>query len=220
MGKVQLTAYTDKSFSKADGKPLELQINPKTFNIRKGIHYQENRQAGDNSASGVFDRYDGEKLSLEILIDCTGVVPGTQENDNAYQKVDELEKRVYSYKGEAHRPAFVKVAWGKLIFKGQVNKFEVDYTLFDKSGVALRATVKLGLSNFIDEKTAKKKADKQSPDMSHLVVVREGDTLPALCRQFYDDSTLADQVARINGLSGFRRIPPGTELLFPHLKKG
>lgn len=220
MSKIQITAYTDKGFSKTDGKPLVLQINPKAFNLKKGIHYQENRQAGDNSASGVFDRYDGEKLSLEILIDCTGVVPGTKENDNAYLKVDQLEKLVYAYKGEAHRPAFVEVAWGDLIFKGQTTKFEVDYTLFDKNGVALRATVKLELANFTDEKTAKKKADKRSPDMSHLVVVREGDTLPALCRQFYDDSTLADQVARINGLNGFRRIPPGTELLFPHLKKG
>lgn len=220
MTKVTITTYTDKTFSRKDGEPLELQLNPKAISIRKGIRYQENRQAGDSSASGVFDRYDGEKLSLEIPVDCTGVIPGTGENDTAYSQVAELESRIYNYKGDAHRPAFVKIAWGKLLFKGQLHKIETDYTLFDRSGVALRAVIKAEFANFVDEKTAKKKADKQSPDMSHLITLREGDTLAALCYRLYGDSTLAGQVARINGLNGFRDVPPGTEILFPHLKKG
>lgn len=219
MEKITLSAYTDKTFSQQSGKNLKVQINPKTFSLEKGIKYHMNTQAGDNSASGVFDKYDGEKLSFEIIIDCTGVIPDTGAKDTAYSKVSELEALVYDYKGDAHRPAFVQIVWGKLLFKGQLSSLKTEYMLFDKDGIPLRAKVAVAFANFIDEKTAKKKANKRSPDMSHFVVMREGDSLAALCQKIYGDSTLAPQVARINNLPGFRRVAAGTEILFPHLKK-
>lgn len=64
-----------------------------------------------------------------------------------------------------------------------------------------------------------KKFHKQSPDMSRLVTVKEGETLPYLCHKIYGDSRLVLQVARFNNLGGFRNIPAGAELLFPPLKK-
>lgn len=220
MEKITLSAYTDKSFAQPTGKDLKVQINPKTFSLEKGIKYHDNEQAGDNSASGVFNRYDGEKLSFDIMIDCTGVIPNTQPTDTAYDKVTELENLVYDYNGDAHRPAFIKVVWGKLLFKGQLSSLKTDYTLFNSDGIPLRAKVSVAFANFVDEKTAKKEADKHSPDMSHYITIREGDSIAALCLQIYGDSTLADQVAQINGLPGFRRIEAGTQILFPHLKKG
>lgn len=220
MEKVILSAYTDKTFKTWTGKTMRVQINPKTFSWEKGIKYHENMQAGSTSGSGVFNKYDGEKLSFEIIIDCTGVVPGTSIIDTAYLKVAALEALVYEYQGDAHRPSFVMIVWGTLLFKGQLSSLKTDYMLFDKYGIPLRAKVALTFVNFIDEKTAKKKAGKQSPDMSHFVVTREGDSLAALCGKIYGDSTLAPQVARINNLPGFRRVAAGTKILFPHLKKG
>lgn len=220
MDKVKITGYKDKTFNSKTGKELTVLINPKSVSLEKGIHYHENTQAGDSSASGVFDKYDGEKLSFEIFIDCTGVVAGTKENDTAYSKVSELEALVYEYNGDAHRPAFVTVLWGKLLFKGQLSSIKTDYMLFDPAGIPLRAKVAISFANFIDEKTAKKKANQKSPDMSHYLVIREGDSLADLCQKIYGDSTLAPQVARCNNLPGFRKIAAGTHILFPHLNKG
>ena len=64
-----------------------------------------------------------------------------------------------------------------------------------------------------------KKFHKQSPDMSRLITVKEGETLPYLCHKIYGDSRLVLQVARFNNLGGFRNIPAGTEAVFPPLKK-
>lgn len=219
MTKVKLSAYSDKTYSSQLGE-MEFQMNPSSLKLQKGIKYQDNKQLGDTSASGVFERYDGEKLSFEVLIDSTGVVAGTQESDTADSKVGQIEKLVYVYQGSAHRPSFVKIAWGTFLFKGQLCSLKTEYGLFNAKGSPLRAKVSLEFASFTDAKTAKKSADKQSPDVSHLVTVRAGETLPLLCQQIYGDSTLVNEVARVNGLNGFRRIAPGTTILFPQLQKG
>ncbi len=54
--------------------------------------------------------------------------------------------------------------------------------------------------------------------MSHLITVKSGDTLPLLCHKVYGTSVHYAEVARANGLSNFRDLAPGTQLLFPPLR--
>jgi nucleoid-associated protein YgaU len=62
-----------------------------------------------------------------------------------------------------------------------------------------------------------KKKAASSPDLTHLITVKAGDTLPLLCDRIYRDSGYYMEVARINGLSSFRNLQPGTTLKFPPL---
>ena len=139
--------------------------------------------------------------------------------DTATAKVKEIEDSVYLYNSELHRPSFVEVVYGQLMFKGQVKKMDVDYTLFNNAGDALRAKVTIELAGYMASDEERKKYPKNSPDMSRLVTVKDGDTLAALCQEAYGDSTLVAQVAKFNNLNGFRNIAAGTELLFPPLRR-
>jgi phage tail protein X len=96
---------------------------------------------------------------------------------------------------------------------------EVEYTLFSNRGIPLRATVELSFIGFRCVEQEHARFPKNSPDMSRLVTVRECETLAWLCHKIYGDSLLVRQLARFNGLNGFRNIPAGTEILFPPLKK-
>jgi nucleoid-associated protein YgaU len=60
-------------------------------------------------------------------------------------------------------------------------------------------------------------ANKTSPDLSHILTVRAGDILPLMCFDVYGSSAYYPQVARVNGLTEFRQLTPGTQLLFPPL---
>ncbi len=62
-----------------------------------------------------------------------------------------------------------------------------------------------------------KEAGRGSPDLTHLVTVRAGDTLPLLCERIYREPGYYLDVARINGLSAFRQLQPGSRLRFPPL---
>lgn len=96
---------------------------------------------------------------------------------------------------------------------------DTKYQLFSSDGVPLRATVSLVFKRFMTSEEERKKFSKQSPDMSRLITVKEGETLPYLCYRIYGDSLLVREVARFNDLDSFRNIPAGTQLLFPPLKK-
>lgn len=214
-----IQAYSDDKFSSTQGGQIDILLNPESLKTNKDIQYREDKQLGAIGKNNVFDKYKPETFSFDFTIDCTGVVEGTKDGDTASAKVKEIEDNVYAYNSELHRPSFVTIVYGLVIFKGQLSKMVVDYSLFNNDGHALRAKVKMELTGFMASDEERKTYPKNSPDMSRLITVKDGDTLAALCQEAYGDSTLVAQVARFNNLNGFRHIPAGTELLFPPLKK-
>lgn len=218
MEQLKFTAYTDEKYGSEIGSHTVL-MDPDTLKFGKEIKYLEDQQLGAIGGNSRFERYKPEFLTFKFTVDCTGIVEGTKEKDSVYNKIREMEKLLYMYSSDGHRPSYVLIQYVELLFKGQIKKMNVEYTLFSNSGVPLRATVELTFSGFRCSEEERKKFHKQSPDMSRLITVKEGETLPYLCHKIYGDSLLVRQVARFNNLNSFRNIPAGTELLFPPLKK-
>lgn len=220
MEQMRMFAFRDEMFTqKHHPEKLTLGINPESLKSERGIVYRKDKQLGTTNGSNTFESYEPEKLSFSFTVDTTGVVEGTQDTDEAYIKVKELENLLYTYNEEGHRPSYIIIAYGEILFKGQLASMKIDYTLFNNEGIPLRATVDLSFSGFRCSEEDKKKYSKLSPDMSRLIVIKENDTLANLCHQIYGNSHLVAQVAGFNNLNGFREIPVGTELLFPPLKK-
>lgn len=218
MENLTFTGYTDPKYSSETGSYTAL-LDPDTLKFDKQIEYAEDRQLGAIGGNVKFVRYKAENLSFMFTIDCTGIVEGTKETDRVYEKIKEIENLLYVYNTDGHRPSYVKVLYGTMVFHGQVKKFEVDYTLFDDKGNPLRALVSLAFTGFRSSEEERKKFSRQSPDMSRLITVKEGEKLPYLCYRIYGDSLLVREVARFNDMDSFRDIPAGTQLLFPPLKK-
>ena len=91
------------------------------------------------------------------------------------------------------------------------------YTLFKLGGDPLRAKVNLSFQGFITKKEESLKANKSSPDLTHQIVFRQGDTLPLLCYRVYEDCSYYLEIARLNNISNIGDIEPGTRLVFPPL---
>ena len=218
MEKMKLTGYADKDFKEETGS-MEVQIVPKDYRGTKGIKYESSKENGQNAQSPVFTGQQNEEFVVDFTIDCTGAVEGTKEGDSVDKKLKELERIVYQYNGDKHESTYVQVAWGTFIFRGRLKQMSSDFSLFSPTGIPLRAKVNLRFIQFVSAEKAVKLANNQSPDMSHLVTLKDGDTIALLCQKIYGDSTFASEVAEVNGLCGFRKVKPGTTLLFPHLKK-
>jgi hypothetical protein len=216
MEQLKLYAFTDEKFSqKNHAEPLSLAVNPQSLRFGKSIVYNENRQLGTTGGTNTFDRYKPETLEFSFGIDCTGIVEGTAKDDNARVKIDELEKYLYLYNSEGHRPSYVMIAYGEVLFKGQLTSMHENYTTFTVHGIPLCAQVDLAFVGFRCNEEERKRYSKQSPDVSRVIMLKESDTLAALCEQIYGNSLLVTEVARFNNLNGFRDIPAGTEILFP-----
>lgn len=219
MEQLKLTAYKDGSYRSKEGDTLSLPVVVEQLTFDKRITYVKDRQLGSIGGVASYEQYEPKTLSIKFTIDTTGVVEGTKKGDRTYDKIQSLEKVLYDYNSEAHRPAFVLLCYAEILFKGQLAQMDVDYTLFTVDGIPLRAVVSLEFKGYMCSAEERKMFSQQSPDMSRLITVKEGETLPYLCFRMYGDSQLVRQVARFNNLNGFRDIPAGTELLFPPLKK-
>jgi nucleoid-associated protein YgaU len=57
-----------------------------------------------------------------------------------------------------------------------------------------------------------------SPDLTHTIEVKAGDTLPLLCYQVYKNAAYYPEVARINRLNNLHELRPGQRLTFPPLR--
>ncbi len=220
MEPLKLTAYKDGKYEKKESNPLSLFVAIEQMKLDGKIVYNKDRQLGSIGGCASYEKYEPKTLFMKFIIDCTGIIEGTSKDEKIHDKIKSLETVLYDYKSEAHRPAFITVCYTEILFKGQLESMSVDYTLFTTKGIPLRATVELSFKGYMCSEEERKKFSKQSPDMSRLITVKEGETLACLCHEIYGDSLLVGQVARFNNLNGFRHIPAGTELLFPPLKKG
>jgi nucleoid-associated protein YgaU len=63
------------------------------------------------------------------------------------------------------------------------------------------------------------KANVQSPDLTHVRVVEEGDTLPLMAKRIYGDSKYYLEVARVNRITSFRKLKTGQRIFFPPIQK-
>lgn len=216
---MSITSYTDENFNSESHPELELPLNPAKVKLSKGIRYAEDRQLGSLNGSNAYVRYQPETLYFECLFDMTNAMEDDDGQHLVHELVDALEQRLYDYNIEGHRPSFVKVEYGDIAFFGQLKTLETEYTLFDPDGIPLRAELKVTLTGYCSQKEEKKRFSKRSPDVSRLVTLKEGQTLSALCYEIYGDPLLVNQVARFNNLNGYRRVPAGTQILFPMLKK-
>lgn len=191
-------------------------INPAEFKHSAGISYDEQKTQGEPGANPKFSAMDEERVDFSLVLDGTGAVPGPTVP--VTMVLAQLKRVVYDYIGTQHQPPHVQLVWGTTIFCGRLRSMSTQYTLFKPSGEPLRAKVDLGFVGATSAKAIKLTANLSSPDLSHRVLVREGDTLPLLCDRIYGDPGYYVDVARFNRLTDFRRLEPGRQLHFPPLE--
>lgn len=217
--KLKIVGYEDKAFSTKTGNSFTMMVNPANYDEKKKIRYSKD-DAIDGGNMPSYLGYQDETLTLDFVIDATGVL--TKAGDENFGKsipemIEKIEKTVYVYVGNAHEPPYLQVEWGTLNFQGRLKDMSVKLVMFAPDGMPIRAKVNMTLVKYVEEATQKRLKNKSSPDLSHLVTVKAGDTLPGLCLQIYKSAMYCADVARVNGLSGFRQLEPGMQLLFPPL---
>ncbi|HEU4719674.1 MAG TPA: hypothetical protein VFU15_17640 [Bacteroidia bacterium] len=212
---MKLTGYTDEEFqTPLSGQPYTVMINPDSIKWSRSVEYNEQQPPDTSSPSQKYKNTPSEKLSFDIVIDCTGIVDSTRTS--MATEISSLETICYTYNGKIHRPNFVKVQWGKDIsFNGVLTSFDTSYTLFRPDGSPLRAKISLSFSQYISVSTVTKIDAPSSPDLTHMVTVVQDVNLPQLCTKVWNDYSFYIQVARYNGLNKFRNLKSGTKLIFP-----
>ena len=218
--KLKITAYKDNSFKSQVGQPYVVRYNPTNIDHTFNIEYDQSQAEGSSGTENKYSHTKPETLKFELLFDKTFVAAGdfsdTYKVDDALKK---FKKTVIDYNGDIHRPNYVKLLWGDLSFKGQVTEFSVNYTAFTSEGKALKAKVNITFTEVQNIKERVASENKSSPDLTHIITIKQGDTLPRICNNIYSDPLYYLEIARINKLDSFRQLKAGDRIILPPVDK-
>ncbi|MCX6218594.1 LysM peptidoglycan-binding domain-containing protein [Spirosoma sp.] len=209
-----------KAEAKANEAYFEALINPETYTLDYKLKFSESGQGQGTSGKQLKYEYtEPEEITFEFLFDNTGIIDD-KPRENIADDIKRFKKVLIEYKGDSHEPRHFKLVWGEnSIFKGRVTELSITYKLFNPDGSPIRAVAKVKFKSSIEELKRAAKENKSSPDLTHIRLVKAGDTLPLMCQRIYGDARYYLQIAALNGLTNFRRLVPGTELVFPPIDK-
>lgn len=214
-----------------------VQVNPNSYTLNHLLQHSRNQGQGLPTSEATYSKSEPVTLQFEFLFDGTGVVPAPSElgdiplvgaiasalsSSKPYVVMDEIarfNKLVYEPNEKTHSPNYLHLIWGSLKFSCVLSTLSYRFTLFKPDGTPLRAVATCSFCESIPEAVGAPKRNFNSPDLTHLRDVRDGDTLPLLADQIYGNASLYLEVARINKLVNFRRLRAATRVVFPPLDK-
>ena len=214
------------------GVPFVAMYNPTSFTTQHNQSYVEKPNTDGVEAILEFKRSINKTISVQLLLDATGASPAGGVIGAALSKVAKAVGSVdllvanfflttQSPNPKKHQPNFLRVIWGAgLFFECTLQSATVSYTLFDRLGRPIRATIN---ATFKKCETplgiAKVKNFFSSPDVTKTYTVVAGDTIYNLAQREYGDDSFYRQIAEFNNLKNYRKLVPGQILYFPPVNK-
>jgi len=211
--KLTIDAFTDLEFTKPAGVTWTALLNPTELAFSRKNLYQATQSAGASQPQQSFSGGEPDQVSLDLLLDGTGVVG---EAGSIGPKLDEL-LALTKFQGDTHQPYYVHAYWGRFSFRGLLTQVDVTYKLFDRTGEPLRATAKLQFKEALSPEEVQAENKPASPDLYQTWLVTDGQTLDAIAAEVYGDPAYWRPLASANRLPNPRGLRAGQVLKVPPL---
>lgn len=218
--KIKIDAFKDKEMLTKVAE-YTLPVNPEQFSQQFKVKLDSKVAPGKQGAEGKFMLSEPEELKLDFIFDGTDTIYGySHPGKSVPQQIQEFMQVVYVLSGDIHQPRFLKIMGLGVNFPCMLSDLQLNYTLFKHDGTPLRAKVSATFLSYKEVQRQVNESGKSSPDLTHFRQVMDGDTLPSMVFNIYSDCKYYLEVARVNGLTNFRKLVTGQGILFPPLEKG
>ena len=214
--KLTIESYTDAQY-RNQASSFKVMFNPNKYATHYEIEYNQRQAAGTAGNAPSTGHIKSQELSLDFLLDGTGVATGQKED--VERRIDEFLKAAYHYDGQIHTNRYLRLIWGTLVFDCKLKSADITYTLFSSQGYPLRANVNAKFTGFINDQLRERRMSPRSPDVFHERMVQGHDRLDNLTASIYNTPIYYLDVARANQLTNFRKLRQGSRLIFPPLVK-
>ncbi len=195
-------------------------VNPETIKLSRKIITEVEDKGHTAGKMTKHDTYDPDTLSFEFVVDGTLLDPGLSVF-SVKSNLESLNNTVYAFNSGTHESPICKIKYGGVMSgskEWRCTSVDVTYTLFNSFGMVLRAKVSLSFQEHVSASSITQRHKINSPDMTHLHTVREGDNLFGLSKDIYGSIKYYMHIAEHNGLANFRELEIGSVLELPPLK--
>ena len=224
-------------------KSFDVQHNPNELSLEKNTQLAEINIPGLDAPLQQFIRGQAERLKVELFFDSTNAGGTGAETVSVTEHTDKIYM-LCKVESNSHAPPIVTFNWGKhfsgdslakamsehatgvtpatgqgrLSFTGVVESIRQNFTLFSPLGVPLRAKINLVLREYRPLDTQLSELGLNSPNKTHLRVLKNGDSLSSLSAEVYAQPGMWRRIANENGVEDPRRLHPGNSLSIPAIK--
>jgi hypothetical protein len=209
-------------------KRLVFHFNPNKISFQRSAQYNPTPAPAKSEPTMQYKGSGTSKLSLELLFDAVEKQP----TGSVLSEIDKLLKWTRPVeKDDPPRPPILRFNWGALriadstAFECVLTDVDVTYRMFSRSGLPIRADVKITLVATTDNKASagslpQKDTGAQNPTSGgdsayRRHVVRGGESLSALAFRYYGEAARWRGLAAANRIDDPLRLRPGTALLVP-----
>ena len=214
--KLKIIAYSDSKRKSKEGE-VEVVLKNESFNRIYNNQFKKFRGINTSGRKANFAFSNSSQLKLSLLFDNTGIFE--EHKEDVDDLIDKFMSLCFYVAGKIHEPRYLNIQWGKQNFDCRLQTVDIKYTMFDSSGIPLRADLETVFIEDIDDEKRKQLDNLSSPDLTHMKMVKAGDTLPMMTKDVYGDPKYYIHVAKVNKLDNFRQLQVGQQLFFPPLKK-
>ena len=222
--KVTITPFDGRG-NRMKAKQIAVLFNPNNYSIEKTVSWTPPQSStGPNATTNrsvdapelTFGGGGSRVLTMELFYDITEPSSGQKDvrvETDRMVKLTRIQRDL-----DPPRPPTVEVTWGNsktadFPFVGVVSRLGQRFTLFRSTGEALRATLSVSFTEFLDPKINLRQTD---PELTTRVV-RRGDSLAGIAAEVYRDPALWRVIAEANMLDDPLRLEIGRRLTIPKL---
>lgn len=216
LAKLRIEPFLDEGFSSPAGPSWQALFNPTQLALSRKNKYNKTASQNASTPDTSYAGGEADQLTLDLFFDGTGVIEQTQtvaERVVAFMHFIEFH-------GEKHEPYRLTVRWGNFAFYGVLTQADVTYTLFDRAGEPLRATVKATFMQVQAPAQRQALERRTSPDLYQTWLVSDGDRIDLIANEVYGDPRWWRPLAAANRLRNPRVLEVGSVLLLPPMVKG
>jgi hypothetical protein len=198
------------------GKSVEVQFNPQSLKLS-----YSNQVSGGNQPQGSspqFSTTKETKLTMELWFDVTLPLPkGAPQTGGDVRKLTEQVAYFMKLRDTSNAnpqmetPPKMRFQWGSFLFSGIMETMDETIDLFSPDGVALRASVNIGLSKHdinYEYAQAAGQSSNPAPGTTPLATATAGSSVQQMAAQAGISNWQG--VATANGITNPRMLQPGT----------
>lgn len=193
-------------------------FNPNEYTLSKQNQWTREKTKGKNVPTFEFSQGGAQTLKLQLFFDTYAEKQDVNDHTDPLWDMMMVNPDKTNSKSNKSRPPKVEFQWGGLAFIGVITNMTEKFTLFEKDGTPLRATVDVTLQQCEDDKDYGRQNPTSGGGEAHKSrTVHAGERIDWIAFEEYGDATEWRRIAVANGLTHPLRLRPGQRLSIPPL---
>ncbi|MFI3176691.1 MAG: hypothetical protein R3Y67_04250 [Eubacteriales bacterium] len=205
---------------------IPVQFNPNQYSISRTMThkptYGTNSTKEPENVTTVRDEL--ANLSVSLVLDSATPMSLASFSDSDRTKVESNEltdiigmfSALMKFDFEEHTAYTVMFEWGSLHFVGKIASMNINYTMFNRNGIPVRAKVDMTISGEDNEILKQTKSNPfESPDRTKYRTLGPADELWMIAQNEYSDPSKWREIAVENGILNPRQMDKSKMLKVP-----